>query len=231
MLFNLRPRRTRRRQSRVTFFEQRIPLQLRRKRRCLRGARKDDSVGYKWKASDTRNDHKLCSIHRRSVLHWLVQISAWVGEVLPVDERKTSVEFRLSKLQPAIRIFVTANTIGVGVAFRGDDCWDLLQCVECEPRRVSGGWIDSLNLPDYQRVYPDLETLWRNEVFEPFEAWFREKLLTAETLAIYCVQEGPRWARLAASSVPVELHEIERLPVRIGYPDLVDLNDHLGTPA
>ncbi|WP_144161538.1 hypothetical protein [Paraburkholderia sp. BCC1885] len=227
MLFNLRQRRTRRYPSRAAFYEQRISLQLVRKCRRVRGARKYESVGYKWKASETRNDHRRCSIHRRAVFRWLRQISAWVGEVLPVDRRKTSTEFRLSKLQPAIRIFVTANTIVAGVAFRGDNCWDLLRCIECEPRKVQGGWIDSLNLPSYRRLYPDLERLWRNEVFDSFETWFRGTLLTADTLIIYGMREGPTWARLAASSASVEPHEIERLPVRIGYPDRVDSHDHL----
>lgn len=227
MIFNARQRRTRRYQAHAAFSEQRISLQLVRKCRRVRGARKYESVGYKWKASETRNDQSRYSLHRREVFRWLRLISSRVGEVLPVDECKTSTEFRLSKLQPAIRIFVTANTIGAGVAFRGDDCWDLLQCIDCEPHKVRDGWVDSLNLPDHQRVYPDLESLWHNEVFDPFEVWFRQILLTAGILIVYRMREGPTWARLAASSTPVEPHQIERLPVRIGYPDRVDSHDRL----
>lgn len=227
MLFNLQQRQTHRHQSPAAFSEQRISLQRVRNCRGGRGARKYESVGYKWKASETRNDHTRYSLHRRAVFHWLGQISPWVGEVLPVDRRKTSTEFRLAKLHPAIRIFVTAHTIAVGVAYRDDDCWDLLQFVECEPRKVQGGWIDSLNLTDHRRVYPDLESLWQNEVFDPFEAWFRETFWSAETLIICGMRAGPTWARLAASSASTEPCEIDRLPVRIGYPDWLDANDRL----
>jgi hypothetical protein len=202
-----------------------------RKCRRVRGARKFESVGYKWKASETRNDHSRYSLHRSAVFRWLRQISAWVGEVLPVDRRKMSTEFGLSKLHPAIRIFVTANTIAISVAYRDDDCWDLLRCVECEPRKVEGGWIDSLNLPSYRRVYPDLESLWQSEVFDPFKAWFSETFWSAETLIIYGMRDGATWAKLAASSTPIGLYEIERLPVQIAYPAWPDANDHLGTPA
>jgi hypothetical protein len=177
-----------------------------------------------------RNEQRRYSACRRAVFDWFMHISAWVGEVLPVDRRKTSSEFRLSKLHPAIRIFVTANTIAVGVAYRGDHCWDLLQCIESEPQKVQGGWVDSLNLPSHRRVYPNLESLWRYEVFDPFEAWFRETFWSAETLIIYGTRDGATGARLAASSASVEPYEIERLPVRIGYPECLDSNDHLGTP-
>jgi|GEM_PF-5465566 len=231
MLFNLRQRRTRRHQSRAAFSGQRISLQRVRKGRRACGARKYESVGYKWKASEMRNEQRRYSACRRAVFDWFMHISAWVGEVLPVDRRKTSGEFRLSKLHPAIRMFVTANTIAAGVAYRDDDCWDLLQSIECQPRKVQGGWIDSLNLPGHQLVYPDLESLWQHEVFDPFELWFRETFWSAETLILCGMREGPTWARLAASSASTEPYEIERLPVRIGYPDWLDSNDHLGTPA
>lgn len=231
MLFKLRQRRTRRHQSRAAFSGQRVPLQRVRKCRRVRGARKYESVGYKWKASEMRNEQRRCSACRRAVFDWFMHISAWVGEVRPVDQRKTSTEFRLSKLHAAIRIFVTANTIAVGIAYRGDDCWDLLQSIDCDPRKVQSGWINSLNLPSYRRVYPDLERLWQSEVFAPFEAWFRETFWSAATLILYGMRKGATWARLATSSASTELYEIERLPVHIDYPEWLDANDHLGKPA
>jgi hypothetical protein len=231
MLFNLRQRRTRRYRFRATLSGQRTSLQRLRGYKRVRRTRKSEPVRYKWKASETRNEYSRYSVHRRAVFHWLGQISAWVGDVQPVDQRKTSIGFRLSKLHPAIRIFVTANTIAVGVAYRGKECCDLLQCIDCQPRKVQGGWIDSLNVPGHQLVYPDLENLWQHEVFDPFELWFRETFWSAETLILYGAREGATWARLAASSASTEPYEIERLPVRIGYPDWLDANDHLGTPA
>jgi hypothetical protein len=231
MLFKLRQRRTRRYQSHAAFSEQRISLQRVRRCRRVRGASKYESVGYKWKASETLNEQRRCSSCRRAVFDWFTHISAWVGEVRPVDQRKTSTEFGLSKLHPAIRVVVTANTIAVAVAYRGDECRDLLQCIDCQPRKVQGGWIDSLNLPGHQLVYPDLENLWQHEVFDPFELWFRETFWSAETLILYGAREGATWARLAEFSASAERYEIERLPVRIGYPDWLDSNDHLGTPS
>ena len=101
-----------------------------------------------------------------------------------------------------------------------------LQCIECEPRKAQGGWIGSLNLPGHRRIHPDLESLWQHEVFDPFELWFRETFWSAETLILYGAREGATWARLAESSASAESLEIERLLVRIGYPDWLDANDH-----
>ncbi|CAB3654714.1 hypothetical protein LMG27174_01343 [Paraburkholderia rhynchosiae] len=131
---------------------------------------------------------------------------------LPREQCKTSTQFRLSKLHPAIRIFVNATTLAASVRWQGK-CVDLLQCHETGLETVAGDWINPIDTAKYQRVYCNLDARWNAEVFKCFLRWLRNVLRTAGTLILYGTPDGTTWARLAPLGTPVGMFEMARFPV------------------
>jgi hypothetical protein len=172
-------------------------------------------IRYPWsKASELRRAHIPCSARRRIVYDWLSSLRASTGGIqrLPREQRRTSTEFRLSKLHPAIRIFVSGTTLAASVHYRGR-CWDLLQCLENRPEQASRGWIDALCRPRQQKVDDGVDALWKAEVFDGFRRWFELTLSTAQALILHGTPDGVTWAELMPFATPRGSHEMARFPV------------------
>ncbi|MGG1944679.1 hypothetical protein AB1286_07710 [Trinickia sp. NRRL B-1857] len=173
------------------------------------------SIRYKWsKASEMRRAYIHCSARRRVVYDWLSSLCASTGDIqrLPREQRRTSTEFRLSKLHPAIRIFVSGTTLAASVHYRGR-CWDLLKCLENRPGKAPGGWINTMSIPGQQKVYDSVDALWKAEVFDGFRRWFDRALSVEQALILYGTHDGATWAELMPFATPRGLHEMARFPV------------------
>lgn len=215
MFTHLRIRRKRPGTARTKFSEQRHDLLARKRTRCVRdstSARFQRAIYQRRRASEYRDLQRCYPRHRRELLAWLDGMSALVGTVESVERTTGLMEFRLSRLDPAIRIFVTAVAIGVA-AYHDGECFDLLVDIDVAPVRVVGGWQNNFRLPEWQRVFPDLDSLWRAEVFNPFRSWFRTRLFLAQVLIISGMSDGATWTKLADATAPIRSYEIARLPV------------------
>lgn len=166
------------------------------------------------RASEYRSLQECYLRHRLKLLDWLDDMSALVGAVEPVEHTTEYMEFRLSRLNPDIRIFVTAVAIGV-VIYRNGEWFDLLVDIDVAPERIVGGWLNNFRLPEWQRVFRDLDSLWHTEVFNPFRQWVRMRLLPARVLVISAMHNGATWTKFADTTTPVDPHEIARPSVWI----------------
>jgi hypothetical protein len=62
-------------------------------------------------------------------------------------------------------------------------------------------------------VFPNLDALWRDHLFEPFLAWVNEELAEADAVGLYgSPSDGYTHARLLTTG---ELHPETFIPVRV----------------
>lgn len=180
-------------------------------------ARATSLVQHKGKASETGQARHHCSTRRHTVYAWLSSLSALTGDIerLPREQRGASTEFRLSKLHPAIRIFVSGTTLAASVHYRGG-CWDVLKYFEALPKQVAHGWINLVGAPERQRVYSNVDALWKAEVFDRFRDWFELILTAAEAVTLYGTDDGTTWAELTPLAAPRGADEMARFRVWAG---------------
>lgn len=97
-----------------------------------------------------------------------------------------------------LAISLTKNELNVGVFWQGM-IWDILLSLEYSPMHVRSGYQCLLCLDEERRIYPTLEALWRDHIFEPFLEWTNSKLAMADHIAVF-EMNGSTWATLVSSS-------------------------------
>lgn len=70
----------------------------------------------------------------------------------------------------------------VGVAVSVGQYQDCLVEFDSAPRCELGGYFRDLVMPEYVVAYPDRFALWQGEVFDYFQQWFTDDLLTARVV-------------------------------------------------
>ena len=73
--------------------------------------------------------------------------------------------------------------------------WDMLISLDACPEPVPGGYRCRLNL-NFVEIWPNRETLWCHDFFEPFLAWVNKRLAHACQLSLYGKPDSSTWAEL-----------------------------------
>ena len=97
-----------------------------------------------------------------------------------------------------LAISLTKNELNVSVFWQGM-FWDMLLSLEYSPMHIRSGYQCLLCLDEERRIYPTLEVLWRDHLFEPFLEWTNSKLAMADHIAAFSIN-GSSWATLVSSS-------------------------------
>lgn len=85
--------------------------------------------------------------------------------------------------------------INVSVVSQGT-YWDTILDLDTLPKRVSDGYACDPCPAEHQRVFPSLEALWCDRVFEPFLEWVNNDLVKADAISISGTPDWVGWARL-----------------------------------
>lgn len=107
---------------------------------------------------------------------------------------RNGIEIEIPGFGGAIHGFLNAYAIDVVVSWQGEVI-DLLQSFEAAPMRSGDGYLCGLCLPEHVRIYPDRDSLWREQLFEPFLEWVNVEFHKALRLNLYRT-EGASWASL-----------------------------------
>ena len=136
---------------------------------------------------------------RRAFLAWLVDVRPRLAVGLHNDQSTPdSIEFSLAVANPVLHGFLAdQGNIVVSVDWVGEN-WDFLLDLDVRPRATADGFVCSIcNSEGKHRIFPSLEALWRDHLFDPFEEWINTKLAGAHAIALYrTVGGGGTWARL-----------------------------------
>jgi hypothetical protein len=110
-------------------------------------------------------------------------------------------------------VFDVANPVLAGALLRHGDlvvsaewegeCWDFLLSEEVRPEQTSDGFVCPLCASAGTHcTFPNLQALWCDHLFVPFEEWINSKLANAQAVALYRTH-GATWARLVSTDGPV----------------------------
>ncbi|MBN3803188.1 hypothetical protein GXB81_08990 [Paraburkholderia sp. Ac-20336] len=149
------------------------------------------------KASEARREQELYVQCRRTFVAWANRHAGMLGTVTIARRTRTSMEVRFGNLNAQLSFSVSFTGIGVCVSVGQHQ--DQLVEFDSAPRWRSGGYVCDLVMPEYVVVYPDRFALWRGEVFDYFQRWFMDDVLTATGPIADC---GERTGFMATAPYP-----------------------------
>lgn len=166
------------------------------------------------KASEIRYEQEQYAQRRSVFFAWAADHVETLGAVLPIKRCRTRTEIRFENVNSAVSFSISAKSIGVPVSQAGK-CWDFLADFDSVPRKVTGGYVDDLILPEYIEVYPDWHVLWEREVFDYFRRWYAEQFAVATELWLYSDSGGYTLAVLYPGKYATDPDECVHLPLFI----------------
>jgi len=145
---------------------------------------------------------------RRAFLDWLDEARSRLAVAIHI-ERSTAeaIDFSFALANPVLLgALIARGDLVISAEWAGTS-WDFLFFNEVRPQQNLNGFTCSLCKPgNKRRVFPSLETLWHDHLFEPFADWINTKLAIAQAVALYRSDNGSaRWARLVTAGEDVEL--------------------------
>jgi hypothetical protein len=160
-------------------------------------------------------DLKVPAVHRAFV-QWLE--TARPRLKIPVEVRgqtKRRIKLAFVGINSAIGASLTAQELNVFVEWEGR-VWDFLRCFDLWPRLVAGGYICEHCRPEERTVFPTIEHLWRDHLFEPLLKWVNERLAVSDSV---CLIGSPSsgWTHAELSDRDPQRPEPDiRVPLRVG---------------
>jgi hypothetical protein len=137
---------------------------------------------------------------------------AWLDEARP--RLAVAIHIRPSTSEMLEFSFALAGAVLAGALTTGGDlavtaewegeCWDFLFSEEVRPQTTPDGFVCSLcETQGKHRIFPNIEALWHDHLFDPFEQWINTKLAVARAVALYRTDNGgATWARLVSACDP-----------------------------
>lgn len=106
------------------------------------------------------------------------------------------IDLQIKTPRNALRGSLRPDDITIAAEYDGET-WDLLFTLDVCPQPVAGGFVCMTCQESDRRLFPTEEELWRDHLFDPFGKWIAEKVVGAEVLAFYELNNrGMTWAEL-----------------------------------
>jgi hypothetical protein len=161
------------------------------------------------------NEEPLHLVHR-AFLKWRRSVSSRLAiRVRTRGYLMPHILLSFDGINPAIGAMLTCQELSVFVDWQGQH-WDSLLSLDVWPRRCAGGYVCECCKLEGRAVFPNLEALWRDHLFEPFLAWVNEELAAADTVALYgSPAVGYTNAKLISRDDPQQAKPDISIPVRV----------------
>lgn len=120
----------------------------------------------------------------RAFLKWRKSVRSRIS--IPIRMRgymDEYVHFSFDGITSAIFVMLNSQEITVTVDWEGRN-WDTIFNAEVNPRRSRLGYICEHCQPGSRRVFPTLEALWRDHLFEPFLSWLNYELAVSDVIGL-----------------------------------------------
>jgi hypothetical protein len=132
-----------------------------------------------------RKNRRIRPSYQRDFVHWFRENQGRFTLPISLLKRtKISIEITLPGLSPLISFSLAPNALMVWLHKDGE-YFDILADFDIAPTRRGRGFINCLCLAEDQVVYPNLASLRRAEVYEPFLKWVNKKLANARWINLY----------------------------------------------
>jgi len=144
-------------------------------------------------------------------IEWIEARTPNLAAQISIDKRtRRGIQFSFVGYPPEISGWIGRSNLCVSASHDGE-CWDLIFDDDCVAEQSGDGFFCSVYLPEYQKVFPSKDALWRESVFEQFGDWINMELATATGL-VFCATGGATWAYLVDDD-PGHKYIVQRLPL------------------
>lgn len=104
------------------------------------------------------------------------------------------IDLQIKTRRNVLRGHLRPDDITIAAEY-GGETWDLLFTLDVYPEPVAGGVVCMICEESDRRLFPTVEELWRDHLFDPFGKWIAEKVVGAGVLAFYKLDGGgATWA-------------------------------------
>lgn len=154
--------------------------------------------------SDTSKPKALPDL-QRAFLAWLDEARSRLAVGIHIE--RSTVEITEFTFELANHVLIGAlmshGDLVVSVEWK-DECWDFLFSEEVRPQKTTEGIVCSVcEAEGKHRIFPSIDALWQDHLFDPFEEWINTKLGSAQAVALYRTDnDGTTWARLIQTGDP-----------------------------
>lgn len=125
------------------------------------------------------------------------------------------IELSFNGIHPAIGASLTSRELSVFADWQGQT-WDLLLSLDVLPWRARSGYICELCQAEERTIFPNLEALWRDHLFEPLLTWVNTRLAMSDALDLYgSPSSGSTHAELLSRHDTQGTTPNIRIPVRV----------------
>jgi hypothetical protein len=126
----------------------------------------------------------LLAVHQ-ALVDWLDTARSRLAIAVELRARAGGhIELSFVGINPAIGALLTSRELSVFVEWEERN-WDLFLSLDVMPRRTASGYICEHCKPEQRTIFPDLEALWRDHLFEPFLQWVNANLVAADAVGLY----------------------------------------------
>jgi hypothetical protein len=121
----------------------------------------------------------------RAFAKWLEETRSRLDIAVEMRARTArQIGLSFAGINSAIGASLTTQQLCVFVACEGR-IWDFLLCFDVWPRIAIGGYICEHCKPEQRTIFPDMEALWRDHLFEQLLEWVNGKLAVADAVGLY----------------------------------------------
>jgi hypothetical protein len=125
------------------------------------------------------------------------------------------IELAFVGINSAIGATLTTRELSVFVEWEGR-IWDFFRCFDVWPRLAIGGYICEHCRPEQRTIFPCMQALWQDHLFEPLLEWINGKLAAADAVGLYgSTSSGWTHAELLSDRDPQRSEPDIRLPLRV----------------
>jgi hypothetical protein len=101
--------------------------------------------------SETRRRQEQYVQRRRGFLAWTGRQVDVFGAMWYRDRTKTYTTVQFQNLHPALKVTIPDSGISISVSIAGQT-WDVLVDFDFAPKRVTGGYLDAMNLSEWLKT-------------------------------------------------------------------------------
>ena len=125
--------------------------------------------------------------------------SSFAVPILFKRNNAQGIELRFDNYPDCLSVGLSNDELAVHVEWQGE-WWDMIIDLDVWYRKTRGGYLCECCLYEHGEtvpVFPSIEAVWQDHLFDPFLKWVNEELAPARCLQISgTVDKGARWAML-----------------------------------
>ncbi len=144
---------------------------------------------------------------------WLsVNRERFIHKPIIMEKTKEGISIKYDGIIPEIEAYINSGGMIVEAKFPDDAMWDMLRDIDIGIDITdSGEYFCTWCINEHQKLYPTIEALVYEHLFEDFLQWSNEKISTEKYLILCSVGNGTTWAKIIDADENIDTKNVVAL--------------------